>query len=488
MSQFKCIQQPAHYIAGCWQPGRDTTVVDNLNPYDDTLLCSIQALDSDQLDEAMASVSRGRQIMADTLPAQRQRWMLQAADWLEARADALKQLIAEENGGAQVKAEAELGSTIGILREAASYPMRMNGETVASSIPGKQSTVIREPLGGVGVISPFNFPMNLSMRSVATALATGNSVLLKPDKRTFLTGGLIIAEAFEAVGLPADALNVVVGNSRMVGETMTSHPDIALVAFTGSTGVGQQLSVECARHFKHYSMELGGNNPFLVLDDADIEPAAEAAVFGSLLHQGQICMSINRIIVVGSLHDAFVESILDKARRIRHGDPRDANVTIGPLIDSAQADQVMDLIEDTVQAGAKRLLGTERHGNLISPTLLTEVSTDMPAAREEMFGPVMTVLRARDNAQALEMANMAGDTLAAAVFTSPERARRPIYRALRSGMVHFNDQTVNDESNTLFTGLGQSGSGQYNGRWGLESYTRQRWISDQQDEYRDWPF
>ncbi|MCX2524132.1 aldehyde dehydrogenase family protein [Larsenimonas rhizosphaerae] len=483
---FLCVQEPAQFIAGQWQTGEGGDPLVDVNPFDQSEVARLAPLSREQLDHAIESTARGRDVMRSMPPSERSRLLRDAADWLEARQEAFLTLSAMEAGSSRLKATFELGAAISELREAASFPGRMHGTLVPSSVPGKQSRVVREPMGALAVISPFNFPLNLSMRSVAAMLATGNSVLLKPDQRTYLTGGLLLAEMFQAVGLPADALNVVVGDAKMIGAAMTSHPVFAGVSFTGSTGVGQYIGIECARHFKKSSLELAGNNPMLVLSDADVEAAADAAVFGSLLHQGQICMSTNRVLVSRSLYEDVVTALEQRVRSIKAGNPLEDGVILGPLIDRRQADAAKQRIDSSVSQGARLICGGEQDGNLITPALLVDVKPEMPAAKEEMFGPCVTVLPFEDDDAVLAAANVEGGALSASVFTRRERG--PIEQMLQAGMIHFNDQGVNDEPQTLFTGLGASGMGQHNGHWGLNAWTRERWISDQGDAYRQFPF
>jgi aldehyde dehydrogenase (NAD+) len=361
-------------------------------------------------------------------------------------------------------------------------------------IPGKQNEVRRVPEGVVGVISPWNFPFNLSMRAVAPALATGNSVVLKPASATPVTGGLLIARLFDEAGLPDGVLNVVTGSGSEIGDPMASHPELDVMAFTGSTEVGKRVAAQAAENLALPAMELGGNNPFVVTADADVDAAVDSAVFGSFLHQGQICISINRHLVHEDVYDEYVEQLAERAASLPIGDPRERENVVGPVIDEGQRDQILAYVEQTVEQGATLETGGEtvlmdgvEDSLYVEPTVLSEATNDMAAACNEHFGPVAPVIPFADEDEAVELANDTEYGLAATVHADDLDRAKEIAKSIDAGMVHLNDQPVNEEPAIPFGGMKASGMGRYDGREILTEFTQTKWISVQQEE-REYPF
>ncbi|MBF2934476.1 aldehyde dehydrogenase family protein [Pseudomonas aeruginosa] len=360
---------------------------------------------------------------------------------------------------------------------------------VESDVPGKESRVYRSAIGVVGVISPWNFPLHLTQRSIAPALALGNAVVVKPASDTPVCGGLLLARIFEEAGLPAGLFSVVVGPGSEIGDAFVEHPVPGLVTFTGSTPVGRNIGriASGGAHLKHVALELGGNSPFVVLGDADLEQAVNAAVFGKFLHQGQICMAINRIIVEDSLYDAFAARFVERVKGLRVGDPQRADTAVGPIVNARQLEGLLEKIRLARQEGAKPLYEGGVDGQLLAPHVFGEVRATMEIARDEIFGPLVGLLRARDEAHALELANASEYGLSSAVFSRDlERAVR-FARQLRAGMTHVNDIPVNDEANAPFGGEKNSGLGRFNGDWAIEEFTTDHWISVQHAP-RQYPF
>lgn len=355
-----------------------------------------------------------------------------------------------------------------------------------SMIPGKKNYVQRKPVGVVGVIGPFNFPMNLSMRSVAPALATGNAVVLKPGHQTPVSGGNIIAKVFEEAGLPKGVLQVVHPKISEIGDGFYEHPVPDLISFTGSTGVGKQIGEVCGREVKETILELGGNNAMVVLDDADIETAVKGAIYGRFMHSGQICMATNRIIVDESVYDEFAEKFVEKTKDLKHGDPTQEGTLIGPLIDGGEVDRLLDEVEKAKSEGAEVLLEGKREGNVLTPFIL-KGTNDMTTAQNEMFGPVVTLIPAKDEAHALELANDTEQGLSGAVSSSDEKRAFAFAEKMETGMVHINDQSVNDEPYIAFGGVKASGLGRFGREHSLDEFTTWKWISVQ-EEPRQYPF
>lgn len=372
----------------------------------------------------------------------------------------------------------EVSIAVASLRESATFPTRIHGQILASNTPGKTNYVFREPLGVVGVISPWNFPFGLSMRSVAPALACGNTVVLKPASDTPLSGGLLLATIFEAAGLPGGALNVVVGSGSEIGDHFVEHPTPRLISFTGSTPVGKGVGRAAVggKHMKKVALELGGNAPLVVLADADLDSAVGAAAMGKFLHQGQICMATNRIIVEAPIYDRFLEAFTERVRTIAYGDQLDDATIVGPVINDSQLESVTTKIDRARAEGAREVLSGPVEGRVIAPHVFADVTPEMELFREEIFGPVVGVVRAENEAHALELANDTEFGLSSAVFTRDLTKGMRFARGIKAGMTHVNDITVNDEAHVMFGGEKNSGLGRFNSEWALEEFTTDHWV------------
>lgn len=477
------------FIAGEWREGGSDRRLADINPFDGAELARFRLADRADVDAAYAAAVGAQAEWAARPPEERAEVMRRAIAVMDARAGEIRGWITRESGSTQVKAAFEFGAARTITAEAATFPGRLAGRILASATPGEESRVYRSPLGVVGIISPWNFPLNLSMRSVAPALALGNAVVLKPASDTPVTGGTLVAKIFEEAGLPAGLLSVVVGAGSEIGDHFVEHPVPRLISFTGSTDVGRGVGrLACGgRWIKRVALELGGNAPLVVLDDADIEGAAGAAVFGRFLHQGQICMSTNRVIVDAKLHDAFVEAVVARARKIVVGDPANPATGIGPIINETQLKGILEKIAQAKADGARLLLGGDPEGNVLPPHVFADVDPYWSIARDETFGPVLPILRARDEAHALELANASEFGLSGAVITAdPERGVR-FARGIVAGMVHVNSITVDDQVNAPFGGEKNSGLGRFNGEWVMEEFTRAQWITTRR-EVPQFPF
>ena len=366
--------------------------------------------------------------------------------------------------------------SIRVLYEAAAMPSQSPG-MVLPSTPGRISICRRQPLGVVGVISPFNSPFFLSLRAVAPALAVGNGVVLKPDPRTGISGGMLIASLFEDAGLPPDVLHVLPGGSD-VGEAMCTDPNIAMIQFTGSTRTGSRIGKLASEHLKKVSLELGGKNSLIVLDDADLDLAASNAAWGAYLHQGQICMTAGRILVQSSIIAPFTEKLAVKARQLGAAEGEHA---FGPLIDQRQLAHVDDIVRRTIDAGAKRLVGGGTNGLVYPPTLLTGVTPDMPAFQEEIFGPVAVVTPFADEEEAIRLANDTDYGLSAGIISRSVGRALALGEKLRVGVLHINDQTVADDVLNPFGGRGKSGNGTaIGGPANWDEFSQWQWVTIQE--------
>jgi benzaldehyde dehydrogenase (NAD) len=399
-----------------------------------------------------------------------------AAQFLESSADAAKEWIVRETGSVPVKAEVELKLAVGELHEAAAMVTQPRG-LVLPSEHGVTSLARRLPHGVVGVISPFNFPMILSMRAVAPALAVGNAVLLKPDPRTPVTGGLIIARALEEAGLPEGLLHVLPGGAA-TGEALVTDPDVAMISFTGSTGIGRRVGALAGERLKKVSLELGGKNSLIILDDADLDLAVSNTAWGAFLHQGQICMATGRVLVPASLAATFIEKLAETAERLPVGDPFREQVALGPLIDRSQADRALDIVKESLAAGAKLRAGGTSNGTFFRPTVLDQVAPGMPAFEQEIFAPVAPITIYRGEEELIRLANMSDYGLSAGIITGSSARGLELAAQLKVGICHVNDQTVADEPYAPFGGTGASGNGaSHGGPANWDAFTHWQWLT-----------
>lgn len=395
---------------------------------------------------------------------------------LQQHFDELAMWITRETGGILPKGQHEVREAITFCHVAAAMPMQPQGQ-VLPSVPGRSSFARRVPHGVVGVISPFNFPLILTLRVVAPALAAGNAVVVKPDARTPVSGGFLLAQLFEAAGLPAGVLNVLPGGAD-VGEALVTDPAVQMISFTGSVGVGRRVGELAARQLKKVSLELGGTNSLIILEDANLDLAASNAAWGAWLHSGQICMATNRVIVHESIAAALTERLVGKATHLPVGDGASGQVALGPLIDARQRDRVHATIHDSVKAGAKLLAGGTFDGLFYKPTVLSDVKPGMPCHDHEIFGPVLNLITFKTDDEAVALANNHQGGLAAAVISPSVARAQAIALRLKAGMVHVNDQTVNDDATNPFGGPGVAGNGNsHGGPADWEAFTTWQWVT-----------
>jgi len=464
-----------------WRAGLSGENRTSTDPWSGDTLATIPQADTDDLDEAYAAAADVQQDWAAQPPMARADVMKTAGEIMTARKQEIVGWLVRETGATVARAELEWSLVRSVMAEAASMPHHVEGRIMPSDIAGKESRVYRRPVGVVAVVSPWNFPLQLSNRSVAPALAVGNAVVLKPAGETPVTGGLLLARIFEEAGLPPGLLSVLVGAGSQIGDAIVTHPAARVVSFTGSTAVGEGITRKAG--VKRLALELGGNGPLVVLDDADLDLAVGAAVFGSFFHQGQICMIANRIIVDGSVLDEFVPRFLDRVCALKVGDPRDTQTELGPIINSSQLESIQDKVRRALDGGAELLLGGEPFGptGVCLPPHVLSGTNDVATAREEVFGPVITIIRADDDEHALRLANDTEYGLSSAVFgRNVDRAVR-FARRVDAGMTHVNDSPVNDDANTAFGGEKASGIGRFGGHWAIDEFTTEHWVSVQHE-------
>ena len=425
---------------------------------------------------AAGAAAAAQQAWAATPYTQRAAILRKAGDIWLAHAAEIEDWNMRESGKIGPAAQFETHVATEEVFEAATLPSRPYGDLLPSEQP-HLSFAERVPVGVVGVISPFNFPQILAIRSVAPALALGNAVVLKPDPRTAVCGGVVLARVFEEAGLPAGLLHVLPGGPD-VGESMVTDSLISVISFTGSTAAGRKVGALAGQHLKRVHLELGGNSALIILDDADLDKAASAGAWGSFLHQGQICMTTGRHIVQDAIYDDYVTRLAEKASHLPVGDPVTGQVALGPIIDERQRDKVHSLVTGSVDAGAKLAAGGTYEGLFYKPTVLAEVAPSMPAYASEVFGPVAPVVRFSDFDEVAKLAAESEYGLSLGILTKDVMRGLELARKIPTGIVHINDQTVDDSPNTPFGGIRASGTGaRFGGSANLDAFTDTRWVT-----------
>ncbi|AWE51619.1 aldehyde dehydrogenase family protein [Streptomyces nigra] len=467
------------YIDGEWRPGTGSWDIIDFNPYDGEKLASITIATVDEVDEAYRAAARAQGEWAATNPYARRAVFEKALRVVEEREQEISEVIVAELGGTRLKAAFELHLAKEFLREAVHLSLRPEGRIIPSPVDGKENRVYRVPVGVVGVISPFNFPFLLSLKSVAPALALGNAVVLKPHQNTPIVGGSLVAKIFEEAGLPAGLLNVVITDIAEIGDAFIEHPVPKVISFTGSDKVGRHVATVCASHFKRSVLELGGNSALVVLDDADLDYAVDAAVFSRFVHQGQVCMAANRVLVDRTVADAFTEKFVAKVKSLKVGDPRDPETVIGPVINSSQAEALTGTVAQALAEGATALVHGRATDNLVEPSVLTDLPADSALLRQEVFGPVVFLVPFDGEEEAVRLVNDTPYGLSGAVHTADVERGVAFAKRIDSGMFHVNDGTVHDEPIVPFGGEKHSGLGRLNGETMLDAFTTMKWISVQ---------
>jgi vanillin dehydrogenase len=474
------------YIDGKWSGAADGAVADDFNPATGALFARVaQAGRADAL-RAVEAAYKARESWARMIVSERAAILLRAADILATRVDEYREVLIDESGSTFGKSMFEVFYCIDLLRSAAGDARHIFGETLPHSMNGQVGMTIRQPLGVIGGIAPFNAPFLLAMKKVALALAAGNCFVLKPSEETPVIG-LKIAELFEAAGLPPGVLNVVTGPARDVAGVLLSDPRVRMITFTGSTQVGKIIAVEAAKYLKKVTLEMGGKNPLIVLRDADVDYAVRAGCFGIYFHQGQVCMANSRIIVEAPVFDEFCEKFAARAQTYKVGDPHDPQTVIGPLIRRTQCGFIDEQVKDAVAKGARVLTGGTHQDNFYQPTVVAGVTSDMRIYEEESFGPITSIIKAGSSEEALAIANDTSYGLASGIITNDLQKAMDLALRLESGMVHINDTTVSDEPHVPFGGIKNSGVGREGGRYSMEEMTELKWITVQLGQ-RQFPF
>jgi acyl-CoA reductase-like NAD-dependent aldehyde dehydrogenase len=486
-SQVRACQQ---LIGGSWVDATGGGTFDVHDPFTGDVVVQAPAGGREDAERAIEAAAAAAEAWGATPPGVRQGIFLKAADILESRRDEIVAQLASETGATFGFSMFQMGFVPGLFRQAAGAAYAPTGQVLPSDIPGCFAMAVRKPVGVVAAIAPWNAALILSARSIAAPLVFGNAVVLKPSELSPYVGGAIWGEIFAEAGLPDGVLNIVThapGEAAGVGDALIESPHVRRINFTGSTNTGRRLAEAAGRQLKRIVLELGGQNPLIVLDDADVDYAVDAAAFGAFLHQGQICMSARRILVDESIADDFTEKLAAKTAGLKAGDPREPDTIIGPLINQAAADTVRRRVDEAVAGGARVLAGGEGEGTVYRATLITDVPEDSELARIETFGPVATVEVVSGAEEAVARANATAYGLSAGIMTTDADRGLALAQRIESGIVHVNDQPVGDEPQVPFGGVKDSGWGRFGGTFAMDEFTEMRWITVQ-SEPRHFPF
>ena len=468
-------------IGGKDQPASSGASFDRISPLTGEVVTRSAAATLQDADAAVTAARVAFPTWADLAPTERRRRLLRAADVMESRAPDFIKLGPLETGAKPEWYGFNVMLAAGMLREAASMTTQITGDVIPSDVPGNVATAVRQPCGVVLGIAPWNAPVILGTRAVAMPLACGNTVVLKGSEMCPGVHRLIGTVLHEA-GLGDGVLNVILNapqDAPAIVERLVAHPAVRRVNFTGSTKVGRIVGQLAAKHFKPALLELGGKAPMIVLDDADLDDAVNAAAFGSFFNQGQICMSTERIIVDQPVADSFVEKLAAKAASLVAGDPRNGNSPLGSLVSCEAAERVKDLLQDAVNKGAKIVAGGEVEGAIMQPAVVDNVTEQMRLYAEESFGPVVAVLRVDSTEEAVTVANDSPYGLSAAVFGRDIARALSVAQRIDSCICHINGPTVHDEAQMPFGGVKASGYGRFGGKAAINEFTELRWITVQ---------
>jgi acyl-CoA reductase-like NAD-dependent aldehyde dehydrogenase len=464
--------EPRHAKAG--------KTFDRIHPVSGQSITRAASADVHDALAAVESAAEAFKSWSQTGPTERRRILLKAADALEARVQAISSAMASEIGASGLWSGFNVFASANLIREAASLATQIQGETIPTDKPGALSMTIRQPAGVVLSIVPWNGPVILAARAIAYPLVCGNTVVFKASESSPKTHSLIV-EAFHEAGLPPGVLNFITNapeDSSDVVDAIVAHPAVRRVNFTGSTHVGRIIAEKCARHLKRCLLELGGKSPFVVLDDADIDGAVNAAIFGAFLYQGQICMSTERFVVDETVADEFVSKFATRAKTLVSGDPVDnPGCVIGPMVSSASGPRINAMIEDALTLGATMPTGGLANGAVMQATIIDHVTPNMKIYDQETFGPITTIVRVRGADEAVRVANDSAYGLAAAVFGGDIVRALDVAKRIDCGHVHINGATVQNEPQAPYGGMKASGYGRFDGRAVIEEFTELKWVT-----------
>jgi acyl-CoA reductase-like NAD-dependent aldehyde dehydrogenase len=470
------------FIEGKWVDTETGETFDDMNPYTGEVYAEVPAGTRDDARQAIEAAKAAFPEWSTSPPAMRRQIFLKAADIMEQRSDELVKAMMEEVGGTIGISMFQMHFVPGLYRMAASAGYDVKGEIIPADHADSFFMAMRQPAGVVSCFAPFNVPYILASRSFALPIAYGNTAVLKPSEEAPLTGGILLAEIFEEAGLPSGVLNVVTctrEDAAEVGDEMIANPAVRRISFTGSTEVGRIIAEKAGRHLKRAVLELGGKDPLIILGDADLDYAVDAAVWGAFLHQGEICMSTERLIVEKSIAKQFTDRLKERAEALPLGDPTNPATAIGPLINRRAVEKVHAHVEEALTGGANLVTGGTYDNLVYHPTVIADVNPEMRLFREQTFGPVAPIVVVNDREEALAVANNSDYGLSAGIITNDFTRALDMALRLETGMVHIGDQTVNDEPQAPFGGVKGSGYGRFGGQAALDEFTELRWINVQ---------
>lgn len=467
----------------------ESATFERLNPIDGSIATQAPAATVQDALKAVQSARLAFPAWSRTGPGERRALLLKTAHLLAERVDEIVRVLAAETGCSGQWAAFDVSAAVEMLQEAAAMTTQVAGEVIPSNVPGNLAMGLRQPAGVVLGMAPWNAAVVLCVRSIAVPLACGNTVVLKGSEICPGTHALV-AQAFHEAGFPAGVVNFITNAPEAAGkvvEAMIAHEAVRRVNFTGSTRVGKIIAASCAKWLKPVVLELGGKAPLLVLADADLDAAVNAATFGAFVNSGQICMSTERIVVDQSIADEFVKRLADRAGKLPLGDPRQEMVVLGSVVDMSTVQRCNKLIDDALAKGATLVCGGKSDSTLMRATLLDHVTPAMDIYGEESFGPVKAIVRVSDDEEALACANDNAFGLSSAVFSRDIARAMNIASRVESGICHINSSTVHDEPQMPFGGVKASGIGRFGGRAGVAEFTDLRWITVQTTP-RHYPF
>lgn len=473
---MKEVKQTELWIGGEWTPPSSGAYLDDLNPLDDSLYSRIASGTAEDIDRAVQVAKEAFEANKGLLAHQREIWFLRAADLVERDRQEYLDILIDEVGSPLNKAQFEVNYCINALRAIASVPRRIRGEVIPSESPDVFSMAVRSPVGVVAAISPFNVPLLKVTKQGTMPLACGNAVVHMPSEFASQVS-VKFAQTLHEAGVPAGLFNVITGNPFEIGDVLTSHKQIDAITFCGSPVVGKHVAAIAARDLKPITLELGGKSPLIVLEDADIDAAVQAAVFGVFFFQGQACMASSRILLQRSIADEFTKKYTAAANKVSLGDLRSPEAFVGPIISPRQRDRVRAHIDQAKAKGAEVLSGGEWEGNRCQPTILRGVDDSMDVYRHETFGPVTSLYQFDTIEEAMEKANDTEYGLSFSIFTRNIEKALSMAQQAKSGAVHINRATIQDEPNPPFGGSGLSGYGREGTEAELDMLTEWKWIT-----------
>ena len=463
------------FIGGKWVPSISGEIFDDINPFNNEVYAKVPKAGVQDVDVVMGAAFEARKAWAATPAAERARILIKAARIMEESQMDIAEVLINEGGSSFGKAMFEISQTVDLLNTAAGDAKSVKGETYHTD-PTSLSMSFRKPRGTIVCISPWNFPLILSMYKVAYGLATGNTVVLKPASETPVIG-LKIAEVFEKADIPAGVLNVITGPGSVLGDALIDDKRCSFVAITGETKTGKHVAQRAASNLKEYYLEMGGKNPLVVLADADIDYAVKVAAFSAYLHQGEICMSADRLIVEKPIVEEFTKKLVELASSLTVGDPNVPSTFIGPIISDKQVNIINDQVQDALAKGAKLLTGGTYEGRLFKPTLLANITKDMKIYYDETFGPVASIIPVNDVQEALEVANDTQYGLSAGLITNDYEKALFLAENIDAGMVHVNGSSVDADAACPFGGTKESGQGREGGVHSIQELTEVKWVT-----------